>query len=115
MDMLGSITRGSSGALYACGLTDDPPNSDWLVVSLDPAPAVAEPAAAQHREAAVVPTLFWDEIRLSGAEPEATALFDAAGRVVARGELRGPRLAALPPGVYVLVSGAQRTRLAKVR
>jgi hypothetical protein len=110
MDMLSSITRGPDGNLYACGLTGDPPSSDWLVVSLSPSGAVNEATGAgvtAHR-----PTLIVDAMNLAGTGPT-TVVLDATGRIVARGELPAARLAALRSGVYFLRSGRDRHKLVK--
>jgi len=115
MDMLGSIERGPDGNLYACGLTGDPPNSDWLVVSLTAAGAVREIRAGRPESKFSVSTFLDDVIavRCSAprAEPLRATLCDASGRLVAaldasssqvRTEFRDERISRLGSGVYLL-------------
>jgi hypothetical protein len=114
-DNFGSIAAGPDGNLYACGTTGDPPNSDWVVVSLTASGAVAEPRTETSEPAFRATTLFRDRIALyppGFAAAEATArLRDVAGRTVlaqrarvssGRVLLDEPALAMLGPGAYFL-------------
>lgn len=114
MDNLGSIACGPDGHLYACGTTGDPPNSDWLVVSLTATGAVREVSTGRPESRFSVATLLGNaiEVRCSAplVEPLRAALHDASGRAVAtfaiqpssRMTLRDSRLAELGSGVYML-------------
>jgi hypothetical protein len=130
-DYFGSITFGPDGNLYASGTTGDPPNCDWLVVSLTAAGAIAEerqtPVAIRHSSSA---TLFRDRISLRlGSRPLSPAprlvtLRDAAGRTVlaaliapgaSQVELAGPEISRLAPGCYFLDVGRGAARLKLVK
>ncbi len=115
MDNLGSIARGPDGHLYACGTTGDPPNSDWLVVSLTTTGAVREAHTGRPESRLSVSTFLGDVIRVRSSAPSdelmEASLFDASGRVVLTAslrpalgqiELRDGRLSRLGAGVYLL-------------
>jgi hypothetical protein len=115
-DNFGSLARGPDGNIYACGTTGEPPNCDWVVVSLTAAGAVAEPQTANGiRHTVSATTVFRDNIVVNLNRPPAPTLrfrlCDVAGRVVVAGRasasggrvvLRDPGLARLGTGCYFL-------------
>lgn len=115
-DNFSSIAFGPDGNLYACGTTGDPPNSDWVVVSLTTAGAVAERQTADGiRHTASAVTVFRDRIALHprgfGTAEVTVRLRDVTGRTVLAQRARvssdrlvldDPALAMLSPGAYFL-------------
>jgi hypothetical protein len=130
-DYFGSIAMGPDGNLYACGTTGDPPDCDWLVVSLTAAGAVSELRPVRAEPGLRAATFFNDHIAIRGLPPHgdgrqglAVRLYDATGRIVAQGpltrrttgaEFSSPELASLPAGFYLLDLGSGRARLKTVK
>ena len=123
-DNFGSIALGPDGNLYACGTTGDPPNADWLVVSLTESGVAIGLRTPQAELSAQAPTFFHDRIavRVSPALARSldVRLYDAAGRIVARQTFTpkggyvtfgGRELARLAPGCYFLDLGSGLSRL----
>ena len=127
-DNLASIALGPDGNLYACGTTGDPPNADWLVVSLAEDGTGVELRTPRTELPAHAATFFRDRITVQ-LSPALTRdlnsrLYDAAGRSILKQTLTphdgcvtldSPELARLAPGCYFLDVGQGHNRLKLVK
>ena len=114
-DYFSSVTVGPDGNIYASGTTGDPPDSDWLVVSLTQSGAVRETRPVVRKQAFAAGTVFRDEIHIRCAAPSDNplhvALSDILGRTVFERKLaatpqqvalRNESLRRLGAGLYFL-------------
>jgi hypothetical protein len=127
-DNFGSIALGTDGNLYACGTTGDPPNADWLVVSLSEDGTGVELRRQGTGLPAHAATFFRDRIAVLVSPALAHSLdvrlYDATGRSIIKRTLSphkgcvtldSPELASLAPGCYFLDLGPGLPRLKLVK